>query len=114
MAAFGRPIFFAFWPFFEKNITITPLLERFQKMDPDLGAMDCGAELTRHSALDLGAEVLRYLGNVRERDVRRGQGLDALICSADLGALIHGADLGALFCGAEVPSTWAHPFLHSP
>jgi hypothetical protein len=28
--------------------------------------------------------------------------------------LIHGADLGALICGAEVPSTWAHPFLHSP
>jgi hypothetical protein len=35
-----------FWPFFEKNLTNAPLLERFQKMDPDLGAMDCSAELT--------------------------------------------------------------------
>jgi hypothetical protein len=68
-------------------------------MDPDLGAMDCGAELTRHDALDLGAEVVQFLGNVRERGVQRGQGLGALICGADLGALIH----GALICGAELP-----------
>jgi hypothetical protein len=88
--------------------------EIFQKIDPDLGAMDCGAEFTRHGALDLGAEVVQFLGNVRERGVRRGQGLDALICGADLGALIHGSDLGALICGPKVPSTWAHPFLHSP
>jgi hypothetical protein len=53
-------------------------------MDPDLGSMDCDAELTRHGALDLRAEVVRFLGNVRERGVRRGQGLGALICGAKL------------------------------
>jgi hypothetical protein len=33
------------------------LLKRFQKMDPDLGAMDHGAEVTRLGAMNLGAEV---------------------------------------------------------
>jgi hypothetical protein len=61
--------FFVFWPFFEKNLTNAPLLERFQNMDPDLGAMDCGAELTRHGALDQGAEMVRFLASVCKRGV---------------------------------------------
>jgi hypothetical protein len=65
-------------------------------MDPDLGAMDCGSELTRLSALDRSAEVVRFLADVCEHGVRCGQGLGTLICGADLGALIHGADLSAL------------------
>jgi hypothetical protein len=56
--------------------------------------MDCDAELARHGALDLGAEVVTFLAGVCERGVRRGQGLGALIC---------GADLGAMICGAELP-----------
>jgi hypothetical protein len=31
---------FLFFPFFEKNLTNAPFLERFQKMDTDLSAMD--------------------------------------------------------------------------
>jgi hypothetical protein len=64
-------------------------------MGPDLGAMDGGAELTRHGALDQGAELTRhgaldqgaemvqFLASVCERGVRRGQGVGALICGAD-------------------------------
>jgi hypothetical protein len=68
------PSFLFFWPFFEKNLTNVPLLERFQKMDPDLGVMDRGAELTRHGAMDHGAEMVQFLATVCERGVRRGQG----------------------------------------
>jgi hypothetical protein len=74
---------FCFWSFFEKNLTNAPLLERFQKMDHDLGAMDRGAELTRLGAMDHGAEMVQFLDRVCVRGVRRGQGV---------GALIHGAD----------------------
>jgi hypothetical protein len=102
---FASADFFVILAFFEKNLTNAPLLERFQKMDPDLGAMDYGAELTCHGALDLGAEMVQFLASVCERGVRCGQGL---------GALIRGTDLGALICGAELPSTWARPFLPSP
>jgi hypothetical protein len=47
--------FFVFWPFLRKNLTNAPLLERFQKMDPQLGAMDSGAEVRRLGATDHGA-----------------------------------------------------------
>jgi hypothetical protein len=63
-------------------------------MDPDLGAMDCGAELTCHGAMDHGAEMVQFLASMCERGVRRGQGVGALIC---------GAELGALICGVEEP-----------
>jgi hypothetical protein len=46
-------------------------------MDPDLGAMDCGAELTRLDATDHGAEMVQFLAHVCERGVRRGQGVGA-------------------------------------
>jgi hypothetical protein len=49
-----------------------PFWKRFQKMDPDLGTLDCGAELTRHRVLDLSAEVVRFPADVCERGVRRG------------------------------------------
>jgi hypothetical protein len=47
--------FFAFWPFLRKNRTIRPMLERIRKMDPQLGAVPRGAEVTRLGAVDLGA-----------------------------------------------------------
>jgi hypothetical protein len=34
-----------------------PVLERFQKIDLELGAMDLGAEVKHLSAMDYGAEV---------------------------------------------------------
>jgi hypothetical protein len=50
-----HPDFFVFLPFLRKNLTIRPLLERIQKMDPKLGAVPRGAEVTRLGAVDLGA-----------------------------------------------------------
>jgi hypothetical protein len=91
----SSPTFLFFWPL-KKNLTNVSLLERFQKMDPDLGAMDCGAELTRHGAMYHGAEMVQFLATVCERGVQRGQEVGALICGAELGAQIH---------GAEVPTT---------
>jgi hypothetical protein len=38
--------------------TRRPFSERFQKMDPELGAVDHGAEVTCLGATDHGAEVL--------------------------------------------------------
>ena len=38
--------FFVFLPFSRKILTYTPLTEIFKKMDPELGAMVAGAELT--------------------------------------------------------------------
>jgi hypothetical protein len=46
---------FFFLPFLRKNLTNAPLLERFQKMDPQLGVMDSGAEVRRIGATDHGA-----------------------------------------------------------
>jgi hypothetical protein len=67
-------------------------------MDPDLGAMDRGAELTRLGAMDHGAEMVQFLASVCERGVRRGQGV------------------GALFCGADPrrPDLWRRGALHYP
>jgi hypothetical protein len=62
-----RPtFFFVFFCLFsiEKILTNAPLLEKFQKIDPDLGAMDCGAELTRHGAMDHGVEMVQFLASV--------------------------------------------------
>jgi hypothetical protein len=49
------PTFLFFLPFLRKNLTNAPLLEKFQKMDPQLGAMDSGAEVRRLGATDHGA-----------------------------------------------------------
>jgi hypothetical protein len=53
----GLPTFLLF-SLFRKIFTSRPFLERFQKMDPELGAVDHGAELTCLGATDHGAEVL--------------------------------------------------------
>jgi hypothetical protein len=55
-------------------------------MDPQLGAVVCGAEVTR-----LGAEVGGCAALVARRGGGRGARLDALIRGAELGALIRGA-----------------------
>jgi hypothetical protein len=52
-----RNFFLLFSPF-SKDFTNRPFLERFQKMDPELGAVGHGAELTCLGATDHGAEVL--------------------------------------------------------
>jgi uncharacterized protein YggT (Ycf19 family) len=74
--------YFAFWPLLRKILTSAPLLERFQKMDPELGAMDRGAEVKYLGAMDYGAEVddmvngvtskILHLPPRRRRSRRRG------------------------------------------
>jgi hypothetical protein len=49
---------FYFLAFFRKIFASRPFLERFQKMNPELDAVDHGAELTCLGATDHGAEVL--------------------------------------------------------
>jgi hypothetical protein len=49
--------FFAFWPLLRKILTSVPLLETFQKMDPELGAMNLGAEVKHLGSMDYGTEV---------------------------------------------------------
>jgi hypothetical protein len=61
-------------------------------MDPQLGSVARGAEVTRLDVVDLGPEV----GGCAARVARRGGG-----CGARLGALVCGAELGALIRGAE-------------
>jgi hypothetical protein len=55
------PVFFFFFCFlalFAKDFHKYTLFERFQKMDPELGAVDHSAEVTYLGATDHGAEVL--------------------------------------------------------
>jgi hypothetical protein len=52
-------------------------------MDPQLGAMDSGAELRRLGATDHGAEMVQFLARVCVRGVRRGQGVGAVDQGAD-------------------------------
>ena len=47
--------FFIFSLFFEKKFTNMPLEVCFQNLDPLLGAIDGGAEVTCLSAIDFGA-----------------------------------------------------------
>jgi hypothetical protein len=44
-AGAGLPSFLFFWPFFRKILSNMPLTERFQKIDPDLGATITGAKI---------------------------------------------------------------------
>jgi hypothetical protein len=53
-----KPDFLTFLPFLRKIFTSRPFFERFQKMDPELDAVDHGAELTCLGATNHGAEVL--------------------------------------------------------
>jgi hypothetical protein len=58
---------FFFLPFCRKNFTNAPILKRFQKVDPELGAVDHGAELTHLGATHLGADVVGWTVHVVQR-----------------------------------------------
>jgi hypothetical protein len=49
---FGTVVFFAFWPFWGKFFTSKPFSILIQKMDPYLGAITIGVDVTR-----LGANI---------------------------------------------------------
>jgi len=66
-------------------------------MNPGVGAVNCGAELTRLGATDHGAEVPRthnHLANLAS-DVALGSA--SQILAAELGPLICGAELDAIY-----------------
>jgi hypothetical protein len=53
----GRSEFFVFWPFFGKKYTFEPYKILIAFLDPLLGAIACGAEVTQLGAIGYGAEV---------------------------------------------------------
>jgi hypothetical protein len=55
---FWSPSFFVFLALFRKILSNTLLTERFQKIDPYLGAIVVGAKVTRHGARVTGAKTL--------------------------------------------------------
>jgi hypothetical protein len=70
-------LFCFFLAFFEKNLTNASLLERFQKMDPDLGAMDSVSN-SRPACANVAYDVA--WGSA---PWIRAPTLGALICGAD-------------------------------
>jgi hypothetical protein len=55
-----RSVFFVFSPFL-KILTNTPLLVRFQKIDPQLGAVVIGAKIIRLGTIAFSAKVLAHV-----------------------------------------------------
>jgi hypothetical protein len=51
-----------FLVFFRKMFTNTPLLVRFQKMDPQLGTVVIGAKIIRLGASQIGAKLRAHVG----------------------------------------------------
>jgi hypothetical protein len=62
-----RLFFFAIWLFLLKILTSVPLSERFQKMYPELGVLDLGAEVKHIGAMDYGAEVDDMVNDVTSK-----------------------------------------------
>jgi uncharacterized membrane protein (DUF485 family) len=49
---------FVFLAPFSKDFLNTPLMECFQKIDPQLGAIVVGAKVTQHGASPIGAKIV--------------------------------------------------------
>ena len=86
----------------------------FQKIDPNLGTVTIGAELTRLGANCFGAEVQGHF--LRVVDVaacvaRTRHELGSVDLGAELGAIFSDVDLGAAFSSANLPDM-AGPNVH--
>jgi hypothetical protein len=57
-----RPVFFVFYPLFLKIFINTPLIIRFQKMNPPFDAVVIGAKIKRLDASPIGAKLLAHVG----------------------------------------------------
>jgi hypothetical protein len=62
-----RDFFFLFDPFGERISLMHLFLERFQKIDPELGAANYGAELTHLGATRLGVDIVGWTVHVVQR-----------------------------------------------
>jgi hypothetical protein len=71
-----------------------PLTERFQKMDPGLGAIHAGAKVTQLGAVNVGAKPPCHLADDAELALT-WQHLGAVTIGAKLGAIVIGAKPGA-------------------
>ena len=91
----------------------------FQKIDPNLGTMTIGAELTRLDANCFGAEVQGHFLRVvdvaacvaRTRHELNAVDLGAVDPGAKLGTIFSSVDLSAAFSGANLPDR-AGPNVH--
>jgi hypothetical protein len=54
---------FCFLAFFQKIFSNMPLAKRFQKMDPELGAIHAGAKETQLGAVNIGAKPPCHLAD---------------------------------------------------
>ena len=74
-------LIFYYLTFFFNKIYIWPSRDLNSSLDPGVGAMSSGVEVTRLGATDLGAEVTSHA----QKKILRGRYLDAIIHGADLG-----------------------------
>jgi hypothetical protein len=72
-----------------------PLTERFQEMDPGLGAINAGAKITQFDAVNVGAKPPYHLADDAE----------LALTWQHLGAVTIGAKLGAIVIGAKPRAT---------
>jgi hypothetical protein len=89
----GWRIFFYFLALFRKIFSNTFLMERFQKIDPGLGAIHAGAKITQLGAVNVGAKPSCHLADDAELALT-WQHLGAVIIGAKLGAIVIGAKPG--------------------
>jgi hypothetical protein len=71
-----------------------PLTERFQEIDPGLGAINTSAKITQLDTVNVGAKPTCHLADNAELALT-WQYLDAVTIGAKLGAIVIGAKPGA-------------------
>jgi hypothetical protein len=72
-----------------------PLTERFQKIDPGLGAINAGAKITQLGAVNIGAKPPCHLADDAE----------LALTWQDLGDVTIGAKLGSIVIGTKPGTT---------
>jgi hypothetical protein len=88
-------VFFIFLALLRKFFSNMSLTERFQEMDPGLGAINAGAKITQLAAVNVGAKPPCHLAD----------GAELALTWQQLGAVTIGAKLGAIVIGAKLPVT---------
>jgi hypothetical protein len=78
-----------------------PLTERFQKMDPGLGAIHAGAKITQLDAVNVDAKPPCHLADDAELALT-WQHLSAITIGAKLGAIVIGAKPSTMDLGVEL------------
>jgi hypothetical protein len=86
---------------FRKIFSNTSLTERFQDMNPGLGAIHAGAKVTQLGVVEVGAKPPCHLADDAELALT-WQHLGAITIGIKLGAIVIGAKSGAMDLGVEL------------